>query len=304
MNYYTCKICKRKHSIYYGLDIPEPESIGEISEEERELRVQFFEDKYVIDRKNLLIKGEIEIVLDKSKDQALILRVWTSIDIEEFEKLINGFESDSVLEIKGEIDNELPLYDDLRGIKVIVIFDPSKEYPKIQIETESQIKEDQVELISEDRMLELMNRFHHPELSRERIKFAKDFAERFTETLEEVERQFFRRRKQFVITLSSPRTLLFQIVASEMLVNPIGKGTGYGLHIAFDDTDIETKEELEKFEGSEYADEFDCVEIDDIVTYQKDFKKDKEELKQMVTDLITKFHEEEIEEIEVDFFGL
>lgn len=304
MNYYTCKICKKEHSIYYGLDTLEPESIGEISEEERESRVQFFEDKYVIDRKDILIKGEIEIVFDKPKDQALILKVWTAIDIKEFEKLINGFEDGSVLEIKGEIDNELPLYDDLRGIKVIMIFDPSKEYPQIQIETESQIKVDQVESIGEDRMLELMNRFHHPELFQEEVKFTKDFAERFTETLEDVEKQFFRRREQFVINLSSPRTLLFQIVASKMLVNPRGKGNGYGLHLPFDETDIEVAEDLEKFERSEYVDEFDCVEIDDIVTYQKDFKKDKEELKQIVMDLITKFHEEELEEIEFDFFGL
>lgn len=304
MNHYNCKICNKKHSYYYGLDTPAPESIMEIPEEERGSRVQFFEDKYVLDRKKLFFKGEIEIRIERSNEESMILMVWISIDIDEFERAIKRGNGTPVIEIEGEIDNELPLYDDLRGIKAMVIMDPSNEYPIIQVKTESRIQGDQLEPISNDRMIELMNRFHHPELYREKLEFDEKFEQRFSQMLEEVEKKFFKRRKQFVINLSSPRTLLFQIIASKMLVNRLGEGNGYGLHLAFDDTDVETKEELEKFEKSPFVDGFECVEIDEIITYQKDIKRDKEELKQIVIDLITKFYEEDVEETEIDFFGL
>lgn len=304
MNHYNCKICNKKHSYYYGLDTPVPDSINDIPEEERGSRVQFFEDKYILDREKLLVKGEIEIQVERSKNKPIVLRVWISIDIEEFKKAINGGDRISVLEIEGEIDNEIPLYEDLRGTNAVVIMDPSNEYPSIKVKTESRIKEDQFEPISTERMIELMNRFHHPELFRDKIDFDKNFESRFQQTLEEVEKKFFKRRKRFVINLSSPRTLLFQIIASKMLVNPSGKSNGYGIHLAFDDTDIETKEELEKFERSPFVDGFDCVEIDDIITYQKDINRDKEKLQQIVTDLISKFYREDVEETEIDFFGL
>jgi len=304
MDHYNCKICNKKHSYYYGLDTPAPDSIKEIPEEERSSRVRFFEDKYVLDREKLFFKGEIEIQIERSKKESIILMVWISIGLDEFERAIKKGNRSPVLEIEGEIDNELPLYEGLRGIKAMVIMDPSNEYPIIQVKTQSRIREDQLEPISDDRMIELMNRFHHPEQFQEKLEFEENFEYRFNQTLEEVERRYFKRQKQFVINLSSPRTLLFQIIARKMLVNLSGKGSGYGLHLAFDDTDIETKEELERFERSSFADGFDCVEIDDITTYQIDIKRDKEKLKQIVVDLITKFYGENIEETEIDFFGL
>jgi hypothetical protein len=305
MDKYLCEICGKKHNVFRILESPLPDLITEIPEEERDSRVEEVVGLYLVDRKWLLGNGYLYIELENLNDPIFYWQVWVSISPKDFQNCFEQLKVTDSVELNGVLQSELPFYPKSRGLEVKVQIHATNEFHlEIIVEEDSKLRDDQSKPITRERVIELMQFLNHNELFRKEKKYDNTFGERLKEELNYVEDKYIKKKKGFSINISSPNSVLFQIVSSEILEMNKNLQSGFGLHLSFDNSLEESKEEINKFRKQDYAKGFKYYELDGIPVYQIDLGIDKKRVGELVNFLIEDVYEQDIETIDIDSFEL
>ena len=300
MKDYDCEICGKKHEILRGLEFPLPERIREIPEEERETRIKEIEKFYVIDNEIFLTNGQIFIYLKEEEEPFYGWSVWASISLKDFQSKRRELESGNNVEFEGKLESAIPFYEKTQALKVKIIININYEYPIIKVEEPSQLKVEQTEGITKERAIAMMQMFYHNQNAKE---FRKPFVERLEENIDQVEKDFLEKDKNFIVDISF-ESVLFQLVNNKILEVNKHKEGGFGLHLAFDDSNDSLKEELANFRKQDYFNEFSFYVLDEIPIYQIDLGRDKNKIIEMVKRLVIDVYEEDLELIGVESYEM
>ena len=300
MKQYICEICGKKHEVFQGIDIPTPEKILEIPEEDLEKRVTEANGNYIIDGNLFLVKGTIFIYSNEDEDPFFEWSIWASLSLSYFKENFEEFNKGNNIELSGKLETQLPFYEISKGLNARIILNINHENAVIRIEDECRLKIDQSSKISKERIIEIMQMvYHNPE--RENMSFDKPFNKRLRENIIEVEKEYLSKGLGFIIDLSSTEVLI-QIVNNNMLEEKASNINGFGIQIAFDHSFESTKEEFAKFKGMKYSAEFNCYQIDGVTAYQIDVGMNVDKIEELVPKLITDIFEENLEKIQVENF--
>ena len=295
MKEYKCNICNRNHAVYYSSESPMPTELSDF--ESREDIVQLTENAFVIQKKFLLISGDIKI--DTELDELEIYhRVWVRIVAtdfyERYEKLSNG----SSITMKSEILSELPFYPNSKGLKADYTLHLSS-YGLIEVKSESELKNDQKQPISKERIIQLMENLNHSG-DKDKQDFTKPFDERLNNYLERAQKEFQSNGKLFVINVSTSDNVLFQIVSSAMLIKPSEEG--FGLHISNDETNDEYKRVKSSLVNLQENINLDILQLDEINTYQKWYTWNDKKITDDIGQIISEIYNESKEKIDLEIF--
>ena len=304
MEKYKCKICEKNHQIYRSMDIPLPRIISEMSIEEREKRVKEFSGFYYVDENLLFANGWVNIEVENYEFPFYYWKTWTSISKKEFLERLEVLKTGKVIGFAGKLEEELPFYINSKDLKTKTLIQLTNEEILVEIkaEEEGQLKEDQSEPITVNRMIEIMQMINHnPE--REERKFDKPFIQRLRSELKIAETAYLENSKDFAINIGVG-TVLFQIVSNKMLEINRNKERGFGLHLSFDESLDESIEEIAKFRHQEYANDFDYHDLGEIPTYQIDLGLDKKRLEKLIKKIVIDIYEDELEMIGFDSFEI
>ncbi len=162
MTTYKCTICGEDHKVIKAIEIPRPAKILEIPEAELKTRVQAIQNSFIIDGKVYLLQGDI-FIYKKDVEQAFFSwSVWVSISLEDFKAKAVALKEGKNVGFAGQLETELPFYKKTKGLKVKTIVNINYDYAVIKIEEESELRKDQTNKISAERVLEIMQGFYHP----------------------------------------------------------------------------------------------------------------------------------------------
>lgn len=305
MEKYKCSICGKEHKIYRGLEMPAPDRIFELSEEERKSRVKKWDGFYFLDDKYFFVNGYINIALENHEFPFFYWKVWASISHKQFLEKLDELKTGKKIEFDGNLEDSLLFYPNSKGLKLKAYIRLTNEDIIIEfvIVEDSILKNDQAKPISKDRMIELMEIFCHNKANRDK-KFDKPFSDRLRYEMLNAENIYIDKNKDFTINVCGKNEVLFQIVSNAMLESGLENKKGFGLHLSFDQSFDDCKKEIKKFRKTKYANEFDYHELDEIPTYQIDVGNDKKRLEELIKGLIIEVYEEELELIDLDNFEI
>ncbi len=305
MENYKCEICGKKHDIFRGIESPLPDLLTDIPEEEKESRVNELNGLYIIDRKWILGKGYIYIEMEGLDEPIFCWQVWVTISPKDFQDNFENLMNGQTVELRGVLQSKLPFYKKSKGLESTLTIQASNELAiEVLVIEKSKLKEDQLKLISESRVIEIMQMIYHPSERKERQNFEEPFDKRFLEELNNAEEEYIKKKRNFVINISNANTVLFQIVSNKILETNRIKKRGFGLHISFDDSFEEGIEEIAKFRSKEYAKNFDYHNLGNIPTYQIDLGTNRKRLEELVKKIVVDIYKEDIEIIETDNFEI
>ena len=272
-----------------------------MDENERKLRVKTLDEFLVVDDELLFANGWINIELENHEFPFFYWKTWTSISKDEFSSNLPELEAGKVVKLFGKLEGNLPFYPNSKDLitKTLLQATTDELIVEIIIEEDSLIKEDQTKPITEERMIELMQMLHHHPNRENTRKADVSFKEQLLKELNNSEQKYLKTEKQFFINISS-NTVLFQIVNNTMLENRIESEHGFGLHLSFDETISESKEEILKFREQEYSKDFKYYDLDEIPTYQTDLGNNKQKLITLVERIVSDVYQENINEIDVE----
>lgn len=302
---YKCKICGKKHQIFRSLESPDPELIRQIPESERKNRIKEVNGFYLIDKKILLGKGYIQIMLENFEEPLFFWNVWGSMELDQFQSKFENLYKQKRLEFEGKLESEIPFYDKSKGLRIkLEILHPPEFEIEIRIDETSKLREDQSSPISEARVNELMERIHHNELYKEVTEFEIPFGTRLKEELQNVEKKYLRKNKNFTINFNSPNSLLFQIVNNQMLESKKNNINGFGFHLSFDKSFEESKTEINNFKQTEFFNEFIFHELDGIPVFQLDLQDKKESIEKLARRLLKEVYCQKNELVEIESYEM
>ncbi len=159
---YKCDICGESHDVFKAVEIPTPEMVLEIPDSEKEQRVKKIQESYIIDDQVYLLKGDVFIYVENNKEPFFIWSVWASILLEDFKTKAEALKKGENVAFDGQLETKIPFYEMTKGLKVKVFININYDYAVIKIEEESQIRKDQTEKITEERVLKIMEMYYHP----------------------------------------------------------------------------------------------------------------------------------------------
>ncbi len=298
MEKYKCEICNKKHAVYYSSTGGIPKSVLDIRlKEETERIEELSEYLHLVDKKHVFVKGIIKIETTFN-DYPITHEAWIEIPIKEYVSQIEQAKEKADLELYGTIASVLPFFQNIIGLEAKWVLDKENQFGEIIAQTESQLKEDQQNPITKQRMAKMMEFVHHPELHRTKKQFDRPFNERFVEVINKAKAEFAKKGKFFLIDISNLKEVLFQLISSEMLSTE-AKGK-IGIHISNDESNENyeiVKKEMSKISTSKMMKEF---KLDEIETYQKSYAFTDNVLIEDVIQIIKLVYGEEKEELEIE----
>ncbi len=295
MKKYQCSICNKKHAVFYSTESPMPDELENMESDESIERLN--DNAFLVNNKHLIISGDINIETE-IEDLNMQHRIWVKINAKDFFLNYEALKAQNEINMDCELLSELSFYPKSKGLKAHFKMQ-SSIYGRIKVNSESKLKEDQENPISELRVIELMEKLYHFG-DMKRKTFERPFAERFKDIIEIAKNEYQANGKMFVINLSSANEVLYQIVASNMLNKPIENGLG--LHISNDETkdDYETvKSSMSKLYEKM---KLEFIQLDEIDTYQKYYSWNDTELENDVLRIISKTYDANKDEIKIDIF--
>ena len=130
---FICSICGDLHRYYGSMRFPEPHILGSMSKSEREDRVKLHGKLYMVDRKILLTKADLNLKIN-NMGISMLWVVWVKLDIHEF---INKTKNDrsELVKMKGELVSEIPNYENTIGTEVNLFFHSInlEKHPQVEI---------------------------------------------------------------------------------------------------------------------------------------------------------------------------
>ena len=163
MNSFKCQICGENHKISKGIEVTQPESILNIPKTEIAKRVKEIQGSYILDDKIFILNGDIFICKKEETIPFFNWSVWVSLSLSDFQAQSEKLSKRENVEFSGQLETNLPFYEKTKGLKVKIFINLDYDYAVVKINEESQIKKDQIEKISTERVIELMQKIHHPE---------------------------------------------------------------------------------------------------------------------------------------------
>lgn len=295
MKKYQCSICNKKHAVFYSTESPMPNELE--NKESNESIERLTDNAFLVNSEHLLISGDI-IIKTEIDDLEMQHRIWVKISAKEFFSNYEALKAQNEINMDCELLSELPFYPQSKGLKARFKMQ-SSIYGTIQINSDSKLKEDQENPISELRVIELMENLYHFG-DKKRNTFERSFTERFKDIIEIAKNEYQANGKMFVINLSSANEVLFQFVASNMLNKPIKDGLG--LHISNDETNDDYEKVKSSISNLNDTMELNFIQLDEIDTYQKYYSWNTTELENDVLRIISQTYDENKDEIEIDIF--
>lgn len=255
------------------------------------------DNAFLVNNEHLIISGDIFIETE-IEDYEMQHRIWVRVSVKDFFSKYDALVAKNEISMNCEILSELPFYPTSKGLKAQFKMQ-SSIYGTIKVNSDSKLKEDQENPISEMRVVELMENLYHFG-DRKTESFELPFADRLINIIEIAKNEFQENGKQFVIELNLANMVLFQLVASEMLNKP--KAGGLGLHISND----KTNDDYEKVKSSliklNEKIEFDFIKLDEVDTYQKYYTWDTKNLKYEIEQIISEAYKENKDDIKLKIF--
>ncbi len=305
MDFYNCKICNKKHDVFFSMICPEPDLISNMSEEDKAKRIIRDGSLVIVDRENVFINGIIFIELKKASEW-LSWEVWVKIEKEEFLKQAAIVEKGGKVPfLLGTLESELPLYQASKNLKVQVDLYTSVDKTVVTvIEQNHPLTKDQKDGIGEEMLIELMERIYHNPKSQKKKKNKEPFEILLLKALEKAESEFIEKGKKIGIDIVAENQIVFQIISNKLLEKQQTKENGFGLDLSFDQSFAEQREEILRFKESRYYQEFNSHLLNEIPTYQKDLGTDKEEISSHIKGLLKEVYIVKKEQVSFDVFEI
>ena len=298
MEKYKCHICEKNHSVYYSSTGGIPKFLLEIRMNEELDRIEELSDDFLlIDKEKVIVRGNI-IIETNFIENPIFHEAWISIPLNNYLEQIEQTNGKPILELTGEVASELPFFQNLVGLAAKWSYSEKQGYAKIDIIDESQLMRDQSKPISKDRVIEMMQLIHHPELYKNKKIFEITFQERFNETLSKAKLEFSAKNKLFLIDISNLKEVLVQLISSEMLSNE--SKNGVGLHLSNDEINDNFAEVHQRM-ALIYEDlKFRRFELDNIETYQKKYEFGEANLFDELKLICESIYEQDIDKLEIE----
>lgn len=304
MENYKCQICGKKHPVFRGIENPLPAVLRDIPEAEWPGRVLDNDGRlFILDKKYAIISAYIQVFHQADTQSAFFnWQVWVSVDVHEFVSKNALFEENKEVVIAGHLESELFFYDDIVGLEVELHIHPQAAFPTLKATQKSELKEDQDSPISTDRIEALMSRIHHREIYDAPLHFDQSFTTRLLAELKSCKAKY--KKGGFILSVSSPGEVIFQILPARLLENTSRKQQGYGLHLAFDFEDESSLEEFERLKHSaEYTDK-NFHEVDGVPIYQMYTGEDHQKLCEVSVYLIEAVFLNDPAQVAIDSFEI
>lgn len=297
MEKYNCEICGKKHSVFYGSYGSMPRKVSDMLMNEENHRIEKLSDNLqFIDNKYVIVRGQI-LIKTTFSENPINHEAWIELPVKDYIKQVEDAKGKSVVEINGKIATELPFYKNFTGLNAKWILEENSGFGRIQITSESKLKTDQNEPITESRMKEIMTLIHHPEILKEKKNFDISFNLRFNDIVKRVNDDFLKNDKKFLIDIGNQREILFQLISSEMLT--IKSNGQIGLHISNDESNDNFYPVQKRMTSVCKSRLVEKLELDGIETYQKDYQISVSSLYEDVIYILQLVYEENIEELEI-----
>ncbi len=162
MDNYTCDICGKTHKISRGLEATQPERILAIPDSVIVNRVQEIQGSYILDNKTFILKGDIFIYKKEETTPFFNWSVWVSLSLSDFQAQSEKLSKRENVEFSGQLETNLPFYEKTKGLKVKIFINLDYDYAVVKIDESSKIRNDQVNKINTERVIELLQKIHHP----------------------------------------------------------------------------------------------------------------------------------------------
>lgn len=290
MTEFKCGICHEKHSILGDIIFPEPALIFNMSEKEKEERIDNEGSLFIIDKELIFVNGCINLEWT-AESKWFSWQVWAKIEMEEFlQKFTDLKSNEKITPLKAVLENEILFYPNAQNLKVVIELSAHIEDTVIEVVEENHaLTNDQKNGITTERLIELMQMIYH--LPESQLEEGKDSSvDELVEALEKAEIQYLNSEKKFGINVLSNSAVVFQLVCSSLLEKEGGEA-GFGIHLPFDQSFLKGKENYVKFKTSKYYQKFDANLWDGIPTYQLNLGKDKEKIENFVNGLLKEVYE-------------
>lgn len=168
---YRCTICGQEHGDLPHLGIDRPDQWWDVAEEERERRIKLTSDTCVIDDRDYMIRGVIEIPVE-DYGTPFGFGVWVSQKRENFETYLENYESDQIGPFFGWLCTHISYYpEETLLLKTRAHFRSGGLRPVIEVEpTDHPLAVDQRNGISLARAWEIVHHYEAAESGPDRIK--------------------------------------------------------------------------------------------------------------------------------------
>lgn len=297
MEKYKCHICNKKHAVYYSSTGAIPKSILNIRANAEMNRIKELEEfLHIVDNKDVFLKGVITIETTFT-DYPISHEAWIEVPIKKYTEQVDQAKGNPSLELYGKIASDLPFYQNLIGLDAKWILDSENQTGEIVVQTESKLKEDQNNPITELRIEKMMELIHHPEIIIEKTTFEHSFQERMKRIIDQAKYEFTDKSKLFLIDISNAKEVLFQLVPSEM--TSIERSGDIGIHLSNDESNGNYDLVSKRMSKLNAVQMFQKLTLDEIETYQKNYKYHEEDLFKDVKHIIEFVYEENIEEFQI-----
>ena len=298
MEKYKCDICKKNHSVYYSSYDSMPRKVSDMLLKDESHRIEkVSESHHLIDNSYLIVKGLI-LIETTFTEYPINHEAWIEIPIKEYTDQLEDAKGKPTLTLKGKLATELPFYKDFTGLNANWILNEKYDFGQIQITSDSRLKTDQSEPITEDRVIEMMQLIHHPELLNEKPVFDSSFQSRFIDIIKKAKEEYFNKGSNFLIDISNQKEILFQLISSKML--SIESNGGIGLHLSNDKTNDDFKLVNSRMSSICKEKMIKIFQLDGIETYQKNYEFSDDSLFKDVELILKSVYEENIEELEIE----
>ena len=176
------------------------------------------------------------------------------------------------------MEKEIHLYENTKKLKVeLTGYHDENDFTRVKIlEKDHKMQIDQKNGISNERLIELMQKLHHGNLDNQ--SSIKSIDERFYEIIENIETGFFNKNKLFTLNISIGNLIIFEVINRNQLEEVNEKENGYGINLVFGDMN----KEFEAFQKTHYSTDFTFLELDEFLVYQKDCNKDLKQLLELI----------------------
>lgn len=166
MGNFKCRVCGKIHDYYKSMDLIEPEVITNMSDIEKEERIESFDDGeyFLVDKKYILIKCNLTISIQEN-DDFFHWTIWVNVTPQAFFTAVKELRNKTVAILDGKISSEIPQYENSKDIPIQLKFDISQsELPMVNkiFDTGGSLKVDFEHGITKAKLIFWMEQFYHP----------------------------------------------------------------------------------------------------------------------------------------------
>ncbi len=124
------------HAIYRSMELPLPRLVLEMSEEEREKRVEEFAGFLKVDDNLFLANGWVNIEVKNQDYPFYSWKAWSSISAKKFSENLEELRKGKVIEFQGALEDELVFYPNSRGLTTKTRIQVTDEGVFVEIQTD------------------------------------------------------------------------------------------------------------------------------------------------------------------------